>query len=725
MPSRLLLRPSTLLGLLVLLFSNAAVARDWFVASNGSDGWNTSGSINDPFASISRAFWSGYAGPGDTVYVRGGTYWLNAPQWVSAGGTAAAPLTLRPYPNETVILDGAGLPATGPAVLTVLASHVIVDGFTVRNSTGIGIQIWPDFTPAENVAIRNNTVHGCQKSGIFIGHKLDQTTTGVRNIQITGNTLYHNVQENRARTWTSNWRPTLGILYSQDVSVHGNRVYENYGEGISVMQSRRIGVSRNVVHDNYSVNLYIDGGTETRHEANLVYSTGQTDYFRDFYHTPGKVPLPASGIQIANESWSEWTTPIMSSNNVIINNIFIGNRAALSYGNYQNGGGLRSLRFAFNTLYAQVETALQIDPDTHSDNEFSNNISAQIDGVPHTWLSGDVSGFRFDHNFWSGGAPQPVARSASDQYGDPSFNRPGGYTATDYILLPGSPAVAAGQTLAGVSQDYFAKSRQAPPSLGASESLEFSYNTLIDHYYLAILGRTPDAGGRAHWGNEALRMQIVGVDVQEAFRVMAGWFFRGPEYLAKQTGDGQYVVDLYRTFFNRQPDSGGLSFWVGQLAQGMPRSLVLYAFLFSPEFTGYMQNLLGNTGSRSEVYAVVDFYRGFLNRLPDSAGLDYWLGRFRAAQCQGAAAINAEVETISRQFIASPEYVQRNRNNSDYVADLYYAFLRRGAEPQGFQYWLDQLNSGALSRDQERLALLQSPEFQSRVQQIIQQGCLL
>ena len=57
-------------------------------------------------------------------------------------------------------------------------------------------------------------------------------------------------------------------------------------------------------------------------------------------------------------------------------------------------------------------------------------------------------------------------------------------------------------------------------------------------------------------------------------------------------------------------------------------------------------------------------------------------------RCQGAAAINAEVDTISRQFIASAEYVQRNRNNSDYVADLYYAFLRRGAEPQGFQYWL-------------------------------------
>ena len=61
---------------------------------------------------------SGYAGPGDTVYVRGGTYFLTAPQWVSVGGASTAPLTLQPYPNEKVILDGAGLPATGPAAVS-------------------------------------------------------------------------------------------------------------------------------------------------------------------------------------------------------------------------------------------------------------------------------------------------------------------------------------------------------------------------------------------------------------------------------------------------------------------------------------------------------------------------------------------------------------------------------------------------------------------------------
>jgi len=124
-----------------------------------------------------------------------------------------------------------------------------------------------------------------------------------------------------------------------------------------------------------------------RHEGNLVYSTGQQEYFRDFYHTPGRTLLPASGIQIANESWSDWSNPLTSSDNTIVNNIFIANRAALIYGNYQSGGGLNNVLFAFNTIYNQAETALQVDPDAHSNNEIANNIWVQISGAPQIFGS--------------------------------------------------------------------------------------------------------------------------------------------------------------------------------------------------------------------------------------------------------------------------------------------------------------------------------------------------
>jgi hypothetical protein len=250
--------------------------------------------------------------------------------------------------------------------------------------------------------------------------------------------------------------------------------------------------------------------------------------------------------------------------------------------------------------------------------------------------------------------------------------------------------------------------------------------SLVDHYYLAILGRTPDAGGKAFWESEATRMQSLGVDVKEAYMVMAGYFFNSAEYVSRGTSDSQYVTDLYNTFFNRAPDAGGLAFWTGQLAQGLPRNIALYGFLFSPEFNSFMSALFGNTTSRAEVYAVVDFYRGILNRLPDTPGFNFWLGQFRAAQCLGvnaAGAVYTAVDSISSQFIGSPEYTSRNRSNTEYVSDLYYAFLRRSGDLAGVNFWINRLNTGAETRQAMRTDFINSPEFNGRVNAIVAQGC--
>jgi hypothetical protein len=188
------------------------------------------------------------------------------------------------------------------------------------------------------------------------------------------------------------------------------------------------------------------------------------------------------------------------------------------------------------------------------------------------------------------------------------------------------------------------------------------------------------------------------------------------------------VTDLYNTFFNRAPDAGGLTYWTGQLAAGIPRSIAMNSFLFSPEFGSFMTGLFGNTTSRAEVYAVVDFYRGILGRLPDTGGFNAWLAQLRTAQCSGpgaAAAIYATVDSISSQFIFSGEYTGRNRSNTDYVSDLYYAFLRRGGDLAGVNFWINQLNSKAETREQLRKDFIGTPEFTVRVNAIIAQGCLI
>ena len=126
----------------------------------------------------------------------------------------------------------------------------------------------------------------------------------------------------------------------------------------------------------------------------------------------------------------------------------------------------------------------------------------------------------------------------------------------------------------------------------------------------------------------------------------------------------------------------------------------------------------------NDLAAVVDFYRGLLARTPDDGGFAFCVARFRTAQCQGQAAITNEVEQISSAYATSAEYTARNRTNSQYVGDLYNAFLRRGGDLAGVQFWIGQLNSGAQTREQLRVAFKNSTEFQARVNAIIAQGCL-
>ncbi len=253
--------------------------------------------------------------------------------------------------------------------------------------------------------------------------------------------------------------------------------------------------------------------------------------------------------------------------------------------------------------------------------------------------------------------------------------------------------------------------------------------TLIASYYRTILGREADAAGQAFWEGELARVTSLGAGSSETFYVMAMAFFGSAEYAQRNTSDTQFVGDLYRTFFQREPDTAGLDFWTGQLGSGRPREAVLNEFLFSPEFANFMTALFGTANtSRAEVSMVMDFYRGLLHRLPDSGGFDFWAARMRAAQCSGTVAV--EADSMSALFLGSEEYANRQaalataaERNSAFVLDLYSAFMRRGAEAEGLRFYTDQLNAGAQTREQVRRQFVASAEFQARVNAVQSQGC--
>jgi hypothetical protein len=80
-------------------------AADWYVSPTGSASGN--GSVNSPWDLHTGMQASSIVKPGDTIWVRGGTYSYSSPSMfqVNLTGTAAAPIIIRHYPSEWAIID--------------------------------------------------------------------------------------------------------------------------------------------------------------------------------------------------------------------------------------------------------------------------------------------------------------------------------------------------------------------------------------------------------------------------------------------------------------------------------------------------------------------------------------------------------------------------------------------------------------------------------------------
>jgi hypothetical protein len=138
------------------------------------------------------------------------------------------------------------------------------------------------------------------------------------------------------------------------------------------------------------------------------------------------------------------------------------------------------------------------------------------------------------------------------------------------------------------------------------------------------------------------------------------------------------VNRLYRAFFRRSPDAGGVTYWVGRLRAGAGLNQVAGAFAGSAEF-GATYGMLSNQ-------AFVDLvYRNVLNRRADPAGAAYWVGQLNTGRLSRGG--------VMVGFSESSEYRAATRWWND-VVQLYVGLLRRSPDQAGLEYWTGQLRNG-------------------------------
>ncbi len=217
------------------------------------------------------------ASPGDTVLVGSGTY--NEDITINKGN-----LTLRSTDGADVtIIDGTGV-AVGTTAVTIQASGITFQGFTVQNfkytpttgigaiwvlgdnakvdsnivkdiesdtedPAGIGIDVQTEY--ARNVQITNNVVHDVGSIGIRVRDSWS-TCTGVSNALIENNVVYR----------TAN----TGILitgYAKGVTIRNNEIYESleptpYSLFVHFASSDVL-IENNYIHDSLYSNVVLAG----------------------------------------------------------------------------------------------------------------------------------------------------------------------------------------------------------------------------------------------------------------------------------------------------------------------------------------------------------------------------------------------------------------------------------------------------------------------------------
>lgn len=142
----------------------------------------------------------------------------------------------------------------------------------------------------------------------------------------------------------------------------------------------------------------------------------------------------------------------------------------------------------------------------------------------------------------------------------------------------------------------------------------------VSRLYDASLKRAADQGGLNFWTDS--------LNAGTPLDALSASFLGSAEFIARYgtLDNGGYVDLLYQNVLGRAPDADGRAFWTNTLTNGTPRASVLSSFSESPESKALAAPLLaGGIWDRDETAATVArLYDTAFSRLPDLAGLSNW-----------------------------------------------------------------------------------------------------
>lgn len=227
----------------------------WYVSPTGSVSGN--GSITSPWDLQTALNHPSSVRPGDTVWLRGGTYTqptfpVNLPTnrtfTSNLNGTSGAPITVRNYSNERVIIDAVNNPGYPP--LSVLGSWTNIWGLEITNTSAQ--RIWGDeYT---------SCIPACRESILFSGlnNKLINSIvhdgggglsffSAGRDGELYGNLIYYGGIQSSLRGHGH------GIYTQNDIGtkrILNNMIFDGFHTGIQAYGTSDATIRNIVIEDN-------------------------------------------------------------------------------------------------------------------------------------------------------------------------------------------------------------------------------------------------------------------------------------------------------------------------------------------------------------------------------------------------------------------------------------------------------------------------------------------
>ena len=172
------------------------------------------------------------------------------------------------------------------------------------------------------------------------------------------------------------------------------------------------------------------------------------------------------------------------------------------------------------------------------------------------------------------------------------------------------------------------------------------------------------------------------------------------------------VARLYEAALDRLPDQAGLNFWIGAVQGGQPLSALASGFLASNEF----QSRFGGAATPNAAF-VDQLYQNVLGRAGEAAGRDFWLNTLNSGAATRADVLVAFSESAENKA-GTAALVQNgiwDRSEAAAgVARLYDTVFGRAPDLAGLTFWKEAIEAGAATLAQTAVAFTGSAEFRSQ-----------